>query len=138
MSEQEKNKDQYIKSLMAEGGIENPSKQFTSNIIDTIKAQSSSSLQYKPVISRNAWLVIAFLGILTFLFVLFFDPSGGQGLEVYGYSLNFDFSPLRNILSKVAISFELSPIFKTSIIALFIFTFSNLIIFELKNRSLLK
>jgi len=139
MSQQESQEDKYIKSLLDEGGLEKPSNQFTNNIINNIKAQTeSSTLNYKPVISRNAWLVIAFVGLAVFLYLIFINPSSNQGLDLYGYSLNLDLSKVKNLFSKVAFSFELTPIFKTSIVALFIFTFSNLIIFELRNRSFFK
>jgi hypothetical protein len=139
MSEQEINKDPYIKSLFDEGGTEEPSGRFTNSVIDKIKAQSAPSVfTYKPVISRSAWLIMAAIGVIVFFYLIFINPSSSQGLELYGYSLNFDFTKVKNIFSKVAFSFELTPIFKTSIIALFVFTFSNLIIFELKNRSIFK
>jgi hypothetical protein len=139
MSEQEIQKDPYIKSLFEEAGTEEPSKRFTNSVIDQIKAQSASSVfTYKPVISRSAWLTMAAIGVLAFLYLVFVNPSSSEGLELYGYSLNFDFTKVKNLFSKVAFSFELTPIFKTSIIALFVFTFSNLIIFELKNRSIFK
>ncbi len=139
MSEHETHKDPYIKSLFEEGGAEEPSGQFTNRIIERIQAQSeSSAYQYKPVISKGAWLAIAFVGLGIFLFLLFNNPGSGQGLDLYGYSLNIDLSNLKSILNKIAFSFELTPILKTSIVALFVFTFSNLIIFELKNRSIFK
>ena len=139
MSEQEPNRDQYIKSLFDQGGTEEPSKNFTNNIIDTIKNETASSpYAYKPIISKNAWLTIAFIGVAAFLILMFFNPSSSEGLNLYGYSVNLDFSKVKNLFGKVAFSFELSPSLKTSIIALFIFTFTNLIIFELKNRSIFK
>ena len=139
MSEQELNRDPYIKSLIEEAGAEEPSGRFTSNIIEAIKIQSPPSVKaYQPVISRSAWLIMAFIGIAAFFYLLFANPSGDQGLEVFGYGLSLDFSVTKSFISKMAFSFELTPIFKTSIIALFIFTFSNLLIFELKNRSIFK
>jgi len=139
MSEQEINRDPYIKSLFEEGGSAEPSDHFTNRIIESIQAQSeASAYQYRPVISRAAWLAIAIIGIGMFIILLFNDPGSSQGLNLYGYSLNIDLSNLKSILNKIAFSFELTPILKTSIVALFVFTFSNLIIFELKNRSLFK
>jgi hypothetical protein len=139
MSTQEPNQDQYIKSLFEEGGTEEPSRHFTNNIIDAINAKSASSTYtYKPIISKSAWLTMAFIGIAAFLYLLFVSPASSQGTDFYGYSLNFDLSKVKGLLSKVAFSFELTPILKTSIIALFIFTFSNLLIFELKNKSMFK
>ena len=139
MSEQELNRDPYIKSLFEEAGMEAPSSRFTSNIIEAINKQSpASAIAYNPVISRSAWLIMAFIGMAAFFYLLFVNPSGEKGMEVFGYGLSLDFSAVKSFLSKMAFSFELTPIFKTSIIALFIFTFSNLLIFELKNRSIFK
>ena len=139
MSAEEIKKDPFIKSIFDEGGTEQPSGNFTNQIINTIKAQSKeSAFVYKPVISKKAWLVIAFLGVSLFLYLLFGNAEPGQGLNLYGYSLNVDTSIIKGVLSKIAFSFELTPILKTSFLALIFFTFSNLIIFELKSRSFFK
>jgi len=139
MSSKNIKRDPVIKSMFDEGGLEQPSGKFTSNIINTIKTQSHDSVfVYKPVISRSAWLVVAFFGISLFAYLFFGFSPDGKGLELYGYTLNFDTSMIKGIFSKIAFSFELSPIIKTSLIALTFFTFSNLIIFELRSRSFFK
>lgn len=139
MSLEESKRDPIIKSLFDEGGIEQPSGDFTSSIIKSIREQSESSVYtYKPVISRTAWLAIAFVGIALFIYVSFGMSPEGQGLEFYGYSLKLDTSFITGFFSKIAISFTLSPILKTSLIALVFFTFFNLIVFEIKNRSFFK
>jgi len=139
MSLEEIKKDPFIKSLFDEGGIEQPSGRFTHTIIDTIKAQSKANpYVYKPVISRNAWLVIAFLGVSIFVYLMFVNAPEAQGLDLYGYSLKIDASKVQGFLSKIAFSFTLTPILKTSFLALFFFTFTNLVIFELKSRSFFK
>jgi len=139
MSSDELNKDSYIKSLFEEAGIEHPSSHFTSKIISRIKAESKeSAFIYKPVISRTAWRIIAFLGLLLFIYLLFAGNGEGQGINLYGYTLNLDTSKIKTMFDKIAFSFEFSPIMKTSFITLIFFTFSNLIIFELKNRSFFK
>ncbi|MCG8308913.1 MAG: hypothetical protein MI975_16075 [Cytophagales bacterium] len=132
-------RDSLIKSIFDEGGIEQPSGKFTSQIINTIKAQTQESVfEYKPVISRKVWLMIAFLGVSLFLYLLLGFAPEGRGLNLYGYTLNIDTGAVRGILNKIAVSFELTPILKTSLIALTFFTFSNLIVFELKSRSFFK
>ena len=139
MSSDELKKDPYIKSLFEEGGEEQPSGHFTNQIIHNIKAESKESVfAYKPVISRTAWRIIAFIGFLLFIYMLFGSTAEGQGIDLYGYTLNFDASKIKGMFSKIAFSFEFTPIMKTSFLALAFFTFSNLIIFELKNRSFFK
>lgn len=136
----EKNKmDPFIKSIFVEGGTEQPSNKFTSKIIETIKAQApESAFEYEPVISKKAWLIISLFGVALFLFLLFGYTPEGQSLNIEGFSLKFNTTPIKDILSQVAFSFTITPILKTSLIALTFFTFSNLIIFELKNRSFIK
>ena len=139
MKSEKMKRDPFIKSIFDEGGIERPSDKFTSKIIDTIKAQAPEvSFEYKPVINRKTWLIIAFLGVVLFLYLLFGLQSEGQMINLQGFTLNFDTSAIRGIISKIAMSFTLTPILKTSLIALTFFTFSNLIIFELRNRSFIK
>ena len=139
MSSENIKKDPTIKSILKEGGLEQPSSSFTSNIINAIKSQSEHSVfVYKPVISRNAWLVITFLGISLFAYLFFGFSPEGKGLDLYGYTLNFDTSIIKGLFSKITFSFNLSPILKISLMALTFFTFSNLIIFELKSRSFFK
>ena len=139
MSSEEIKKDPFIKSIFDEGGIEQPSGGFTNQIINTIKAQSKeSAFVYKPVISRNAWLIMAFLGIALFIYLLLGGATEGQGLDLFGFKLNMDTSIIRGLFSKIAFSFTPSPILKTSLIALIFFTFSNLLIFEWKSRSFFK
>lgn len=139
MSLEEIKKDPFIKSIFDEGGSEQPSDHFTSQIINTIKAQSNeSAFDYKPVISKNTWLVVAFLGVSLFAYLIFGSPDQSQGLTLYGYSMNVDTSIIKGVFSKIAFSFELTPILKTSFLALIFFTFSNLIIFELRSRSFFK
>ena len=139
MSSEEFKKDPTIKSIFDEGGIEQPSDNFTNQIIKNIKAHSKdSAFVYTPVISKNAWLLLAFFGISLFVYLLFGNTPEGQGLNLYGYTLNIDTSIIKGILSKIAFSFELSPILKTSLIALTFFTFTNLLIFEIRSRSFFK
>ena len=139
MKSEKNKKDPFIKSIFDEGGTEQPSNKFTSKIIETIKAQApASAFEYEPVISKKAWLIILLFGVALFLYLLLGYTPEGQSLNIEGFSLKFNTTPIKEILSKIAVSFTLTPILKTSLIALTFFTFSNLIIFELKNRSFIK
>jgi hypothetical protein len=76
MSAEDIKKDPVITSILNEGGLEQPSSNFTDQIINTIKAQSSEAVyQYKPVISRSAWLVFTFVGVALFGYILFGLPA---------------------------------------------------------------
>lgn len=139
MSTENIKRDPIIKSIFDEGGLEQPSGSFTRNIIKAIKSQSQDSVfVYKPVISKKAWLIIALLGCSLFIYLLLGGAAEGQGPQYFGVKLNFDTAIISGLFSKIAFSFTLSPILKTSLLALIFFTFSNLIIFELRNRSFFK
>jgi hypothetical protein len=78
MSEQDIQKDPYIKSLFEEAGTEEPSGRFTNSVIDKIKTQSAPSVfTYQPVISKSGWLTIAAIGAPC-LFVSGFCKSNKQ------------------------------------------------------------
>lgn len=139
MSSKDIKKDPFIKSIFDEGGVEQPSGNFTNQIISAIKAQSrESAFVYKPIISKNAWLVMAFLVISLFVYLLIGNADAAQGIKLYGFSFNLDTSFIKDFFGRFAFSFELSPILKTSFLALIVFTFSNLIIFEVRSRSFFK
>ena len=139
MSAEDIKKDPVITSILNEGGLEQPSSNFTDQIINTIKAQSSEAVyQYKPVISRSAWLVFTFVGVALFGYILFGLPAETKYPAIQDFFASIDTSGLKNFMGSLTISIKLSPILKTSLIALTFFTFSNLIIFELKSRSLIK
>ena len=139
MNPEELKKDPVIKSIFDEGGMEQPSGKFTSTILKNIKAQSENSVyKYQPVISKSAWLVIAAIGLAFFIYLSFAMTPEGTGIELYGYALKFDTSFLKTFFSKIALSFTLSPILKTSLMALIFSTFFHLIIFELRSRSFFK
>jgi len=139
MKHQEDKNDPFIKSIFEEGGLEQPSADFSKDILNAIKSESTESvLIYKPVISKSAWIALTIIGLSLFIYLFFGFSPEGQGAELYGINLKLNMSPIKNIFSKIAFSFQISPILKTSLAALAFFTFSNLVIFELKSRSVIK
>lgn len=139
MSSKDIKKDPFIKSIFDEAGVAQPSGNFTNQIISAIKAQSKeSAFVYKPIISKNAWLIMAFLVFSLFVYLLTGNADAAQGINLYGFSFNLDTSFIKEFFGRFVFSFELSPILKTSFLALIVFTFSNLIIFELRSRSFFK
>ena len=139
MSDENIKKDPVIQSMLDEGGLEHPSNNFTNQIINSIKAQTKeSAFVYKPVISKNVWLGLIFAGVSLFIYLVFSLSPESQFLNLNGFSMDFDASRIREIIPQISFSLELSSIMKTALIALSFFTFSNLIIFELKSRSFFK
>jgi len=139
MSAEEIKKDPVIKSIFEEGGLEHPSSNFTDQIIKAIKSEAKDSVFiYKPAIGKKTWLALIIFGVALFIYLtLGLSPEGGF-LNLPEFSMDFDASGIRKVLGQFSFSLDLSPILKTSLIALSIFTFTNLIIFELKSRSFFK
>lgn len=139
MSAEEIKKDPVIKSIFEEGGLEYPSSNFTDQIIKAIKSEAKDSVFiYKPAIGKKTWLTLIIFGVALFIYLtLGLSPEGGF-LNLPEFSMDFDASGIRKVLGQFSFSLDLSPILKTSLIALSIFTFTNLIIFELKSRSFFK
>jgi hypothetical protein len=139
MNKQETSEESYIRTLLEEGGISAPTQHFTSNVMNKIEAQAdSSAFRYTPVISKNVWRTFAVLGVAIALYMVLATPSDSQPLQIYGYSIDFDFSIFTRMMDGVALSFELSPILKTSMLALFVLAAFQLIFFELKGKALFK
>ena len=65
---QEKNKEEFAKYILRESGLESPSENFVSNIMDTIAFENSKSkvIIYKPLISKTSWVLIAISVIVLF------------------------------------------------------------------------
>ena len=139
MSAEEIKKDPVIKSIFEEGGLEHPSSNFTDQIIKTIKSEAKDSVfVYKPAIGKKTWLVLIIFGVALFIYLtLGLSPEGGF-LNLPEFSMGFDTSGIKKVLGQFRFSLELSPILKMALVALSVFTFSNLIIFELRSRSFFK
>lgn len=141
MSLEEIKRDLAIKSMFEEAGVENPSAGFTDNIIKKIETQSAASVfVYKPVISNNTWKILAFLFSSLILFIVLTSPSAGAGqsVQLFKNIFNIDFSVITDIVQKMSFSFDLSPIFKISLLALMVFSFVNLLIIHNQSRSYFK
>ena len=65
---QDKNKEEFAKYILRESGLESPSENFVSNIMDTIAFENSKSkvIIYKPLISKTSWVLIAISVIVLF------------------------------------------------------------------------
>ncbi len=141
MSLEEIKRDPAIKSMFEEAGVENPSAGFTENIIKNIEAQSAQSVfVYKPIISNRIWKILAFLFSSLILFIIFASPSGGAGqsVQLFKNVIKIDFTTITDIVQKMSISLDLSPIFKISLLALMVFSFINLLIIHNQSRSYFK
>lgn len=73
----EVNKDKqlndFVKKIIKTAGLETPSDGFTQNIMSKIVAEEEkrTTIQYKPLISKTSWFVLAAFAVLLFAFIIF-------------------------------------------------------------------
>ncbi|MGB5227420.1 MAG: hypothetical protein WBN55_04105 [Eudoraea sp.] len=69
----DKQLDDFIKKIVKSAGIETPSDGFTQNIMSKIVAQEEkiTTIEYKPLISKTSWFVLAAFAVFLFTFIIF-------------------------------------------------------------------
>lgn len=69
----DKQLDGFIKKIVKSAGIETPSDGFTQNIMSKIVAQEEkiTTIEYKPLISKTSWFVLAAFAVFLFTFIIF-------------------------------------------------------------------
>lgn len=68
----EKNIEEFTKFVIKEASIEEPSADFLTKVMDSVKLENKLSVSkvYKPVISKSAWGVIAITFVFFGIFIL--------------------------------------------------------------------
>lgn len=139
MKNEQIKKDPFVQYLIEEGGMEQPGEDFTKNIMGQLDQTPQNSFSYQPVISRAAWIVLTVVGVGLFLVLSVMTPqAGNEPLDFFGYAIHVDFSFFTYFIHKISLSFELSPVMKTSLGALAFFSLFQLLIYELKRKSFYK
>ncbi len=105
--------DKLAKKVMYETSLESPSLNFTANIMAQVNAVKISDVTvYKPLISKNVWLLFAVVIASVCAYFVF-----GNSLEGMGWFEAIDFSFLPNIeISNPLSSFTVSKTFMYSIV----------------------
>lgn len=69
----DKQLDDFVKKIVKSSGLDTPSDGFTQSIMSNILAQEEkiTTIEYKPLISKISWAVLATCGVLLFAFVIF-------------------------------------------------------------------
>jgi hypothetical protein len=84
--------DAFLKKQLQDLPLESPSQNFTANIMDVIQQEeSAASIQYKPLISKKIWFLVA--AAITAIFFIPFQKTEGSLLE----KVSFDFSFLDQV-----------------------------------------
>lgn len=69
---QDKNIEEFSKFILKEAGTEMPSNNFVHNVMNTISLENSKSIVtiYKPLISKQGWILIAVSLIVLIIFIV--------------------------------------------------------------------
>lgn len=99
----EENLDQLAKKVIKEASLEQPSFDFTAQLMDKIVVeQTQKAIVYKPLISKKAWIIIAIFAIAFICFLLNVSFSS-EWLSILRVSDKFSFN-LNTIFSKFTMS----------------------------------
>lgn len=75
--EEDRNLEDFIRKSIKEVGLENPSKDFTDNVLNIIenKAPAPTNLVFKPLLSKTTWFVILSAVAAIFIYLIFGNPN---------------------------------------------------------------
>ena len=104
--------DKYLedltKKMIKETSIKSPSVDFTLSVMSQVSELKSSSITYKPLISKWGWLFITMMSLLLFGYILFTTNSTGSSSILS----SLDFSILyKNKLFDTLSNFSMSKTF---------------------------
>lgn len=119
--DKEKKLDAFIKQLIQEVALEDPSADFTKNVLSKIDevSQITQTTSYTPLISRTAWYVLA-LGTISLLMLAIFG-----NIEFDFFLKNSDFfaklSDKKSILNLPSISFSNVVVYASLALGFFVY-----------------
>ncbi len=67
MEQRSNRKDELMQKILKEAGTKKPSADFRKNVMLSIQAQLQPISPYKPLISKNGWIIISAIFILSIL-----------------------------------------------------------------------
>ena len=83
MEKQYKDEDQFIKQLINEAGLEQPSGAFSKNVMSAIQRRSVPMPEYVPLISAKAWRALAALTLVVICILTLVPFEGVSVLQKY-------------------------------------------------------
>jgi hypothetical protein len=102
MEADDKKIEAFIDKLMSADSLEQPSIDFTANVMSKVEAISNSTATvYKPLISKQVWILIVATFLALVGYVIFNEPSTSSGLLE-----RFDLSGVSNPLENISFNFS--------------------------------
>ena len=82
--------NELTKKIIGETSLEQPSLDFTTNVMAQVEMTSEKIIAYKPLISKKGWLAIVALFFMGIVFAFYGDFNGNGWFD----SINLDYSVL--------------------------------------------
>ncbi len=118
MKAEDKHIEALIDKLMTSDALEKPSFDFTETVMSKIDAlETTSSVVYKPLISKKAWLTIGIAAIVLIGFFVFNQRTEGGSL-LDKYNLAFEF---KNPLEHLNFNFSKTMVYAVGLLAVMLF-----------------
>ncbi len=107
MEKQSENIDRITKKIIKDAGLEQPSSDFFSNVMEAIESETTSaSMVFQPLISKKMWMLLIALTaavlVLLFIFPVFSESSLINPITI-PEQFKFDFNLPEMKLSKTTI-----------------------------------
>lgn len=123
--------EENLKSIFHEVGLEKPSKDFVSNIMNVIETSENTVKVSKPLISKKGWVLIISVFVISCGALLFYP---GQGSDFF----NTVFTYRADFTKKAFQGFEISKtlVMGIALLGLFLFQLPFLIKMTSKERAI--
>jgi len=83
MEKPSKKIDSYTESLIKEAGLQQPSTDFFTNVMNAIEAEKAPQpIVYQSLISKQAWMVLLVASVMVISFLLMFPSSSEYTLNL--------------------------------------------------------
>ena len=113
MEKDDKKIEALIDKLMSADRLEQPSLDFTTNVMSKVQAISNSTAtEYKPLISRPVWMFIITAFILLVGYIIFSEPTTSSNLLE-----RFDLSGFSNPFENISFNFSKTLIYAMVLMA---------------------
>ncbi len=128
MKQEDIKRDQYIKSLIKESGLERTPHDFTQKVMRKIRHESQPyAFAYKPLISRKAWVTMAFAGIAMLILIITTYSAGTPAQASPEIELNLYVMKFTGFFTKIDLPFLSSPVSLMAVGAFLILLFADLL-----------
>ncbi|MUU77721.1 hypothetical protein [Winogradskyella endarachnes] len=134
MREDNKKIEQFINNIMSEAGLEQPSLDFTANVLSQIEVTSTSNATvYKPLISKSVWILIlgSFIALIGYVIIGNTETTASwiDRLELPKVSLNLFENVSSHLSSTLMYAFVLLALMVSIQVPLVKYYFKNRITF---------